>query len=412
MNPILATIVFAGACLAEAAEGVSEDSASQPDVVLHDTMPSVVEAVEAGILQWRETLTFSGNYHHRMGAGLTLEDALAGRFVDPETEKPLAAVHPKDTESADGFLAKSPDAFRWSYRRINALRSRGRIRINPSFDLVAGHGVVARYVFPAAGVGGSVTVTRSSGSGFLDRFPCRGIPIAPFFAVSTGKENLFASAKESPEHRRWGYRRIASDKLLVVVDRTAAVPVGESASQLTIQCHYVIRTNSRLPLVESIATYLTQDGAKRELVTKTEFSDFVRLKDGTEVSRRVACAVMKRSSSVRPGESLWISRIWHCSNLDTNVPSDRAFVLTVPEGTTVKGLRASSTTRFDISAIRPEDVIASGNDVIRQGNESRPFVTPLSASRMIRYRILGSFFLVLGLIVLAIWYRRRGRPGL
>ncbi len=387
-----------------------------------DTMPEIVEAIDAGLAEWMSRVTFRGHYRHRIGAAFTVEDALAGRFVDPETGNRLLKPHPKDPESADGFVAKTEEAFRWEYRRITAIHRNGNSVTNPSFDIAVANGVIVEHR-PAykLGVGqtgaGLVSVYLVTKKGLEGRFPCKGPPTMPLFAVAGSTGRPFSPREGYNERTRWAIRQIDPTRLVVAVERVTNAPKGTQAQSVGLRDYYWIKMGRRYPVVERIDSYEMRYGQVGDLGSRTVFSDLCVVGNGCVIPRHVS-SVLRLDTRARNGKRLWLGRSWHSDDLGRKKPTRADFVISVPKGTIIEGLPGKRDSVFDVMSIDPKSVVAptSGpaqSATVTSGSTvtSGPSVPPeWNPTNLVRLGGIG--LILLGVACLAVLMRRPRRAML
>ena len=394
--------------------------ASPPEnLAFEEKMPPVVEAIDTAIAEWMRVVTFCGNYRHRVGVALSRENALAGRFIDPKTGERLRTVHPDDSESADGFVAKTEDAFRWSYHRITPLAHQANYIVNSSFDIAASNGVVVQYrPLQAAGrrrIGGVVSVFLAKDDGLKGRYPCPGPPFMPLFAVAGTTGRPLSPREGYNERTRWAVKQRGAKDLLIVIERAPASPKGIETGDMRFLSYYHFTLSGRYPVLNRVTSgSSTGDYAATapqfETMPVTELSSFVPAGKGCSVPRHVASAMPIELRSAA-GKKLWLGRIWHSDDLGKCQPSKDDFLITVPEGTRIEGISGKNDRVFDVQSIQSEDVVSATAGPAPPSAFARENLSPTSVGTgsSAYIRLFGIALAMVGLICLAFFYRGKAR---
>ncbi len=388
---------------------VSDDLTNVP---LQDEMPPLVAALDAGICRWREVVEFAGHYRHRLAFALSEADALSWRFVDPETLQPVDDdfVAPNDPESADGFVAKRADAFRWKHIRITKVVRSGNMVVNAPFDLAVANGVRVEYRPPfgqsnGRRFGGAVEVTLIRQTGVAARFPPVAVSEMPLFAVAGSDEFRFRQLGDQAARLRWAYRQLAPSRVVVIVERIMAPAVGGDKPQLPTvgsRTHYFVRTDATYPVVERIESYYVDDGQTKERVTTTAMSDFVSC-GPCLVPRRVVTTIRTLEPRKKGGPALWLARTWKSDDVGKRAPRDDDFTITVPKGTDVDGVRDRHRTSFPVLRMSRDDVVATAlkpREAAPLGEEE-PAERVAGVSELWSARVIGGIVLLAGVLLVA-----------
>lgn len=333
------------------------------------------KVLEAAIDQWYEQVEFVCSYEITRAEALSLDDALAGKAVQG-TSKPYSY----------GKVVKKGGKTRQSlnYHDPPKQVSANEITFKPSEGV--SNGEVEIYYSP----NGDFTVptisfNRLEQRSNRDRFQWQ------FLGPEVSPLNLTGSARAHPL-RSLGERAVLAGEPKVTGTNAGEIQIEmeRTDGSLAVKLIVTIDVRSTLPNAERFELRNRENGASYERVFVAQSSDFVN-HNNAKIPRRIA-------SATRMQNDRWRSVVWTSKDLGQREPTDEDFVLTVPAGVRVYGLkklpRSDRPMKFDLDQITPADLL----------QESRAAAPPVDAQWR---RIAGLFAGLTALVLVYAWRRWR-----
>ena len=340
------------------------------------TQAATLKVLEAAIDQWYEELICCGTYNYYVGAAKSVDDALAGNYVPGSR----ARQH-------FGVIVKSGRRVRQSLTYAGIVGTVAKEQSTPtSMDAVAIGDLEATF-FPKH------QKTRPQVSAESRQRDSKNWHQPRHFVGMRSPLNITGNADPHPLH--------AFDKLEGEVLETNVSTVDAAHVQVTIRKSYdegearlvvTFWTEPATPVVETIRmSYSRRNRPDLEIINQC--GDFVDC-HGLLVPRTIRSAA---NATIQETKT-WMAFEWRSDDLGAREPKDEDFVLTLPAGTLVHGIkrlpRSDRVSKLDLSQLTLADLVGEGE-----------LVPPPVASQW--QRIAWLFAGLTALVLLYAWWRWR-----
>lgn len=353
----------------------------------------VVSALIAAIAEWREQVEFACRFTYRESFVHTREIGLTGEWGSRVGKA-------EEENRAEGVYCKRRDQIRLAmdYGRppdVTASRDgSGSHRTNESFDEVS-VGQLSALFAVQRGVSKDMVrvVERSSEADSAYRS-------GPMDNVSYPNPFNWGGGRDGSELVRLGQR---SSKSVETVDSehlaVTMVLGGESTSTTTYRLVFWMKPTIPVIVRKEIVERL---GGETKFESVGIASDFVKC--GAAMMARRIRYVGGPVTDIRSNESGFLTKEWWSSDLGDRPPNDEDFVITIPSGVEVKGLRDLPTRfpwRLDLSELKVSDLAPTAND------EAQVATRWTGATGRWRIGATAVGALLLTVVAFLLWRRRR-----
>lgn len=352
----------------------------------------LADALQAGIEEWRQTIEFVGRYRYRQAMADSKEDALSGRF---------GKVVGKPEDVVVGMIAKKGSDMRWSveFDRPPVKQGASKEATNVSFDAATVGNLQVNY-FPKRGsFGNSATVS-------VRPEETEDLIQAGQFNRDVPNPFSFNGGTDGKPFERFMARPGYGEKLRIEVLPPKSDAIGLSFIRVGDDGHKIVSavrftTEYSPPVIESISVRIEF----RSEITESSMiaSQFVQCNGGAIAThlRQVQGPVTVANSRTKK----WIAREWISADLGVREPTNQDFVLTIPAGVSIRGLKKpplrDKPFELDLRALTEDDLYAGPLELGDVQFEDRP-----ASNLFPRLLWTGLGTIAVGLLLFIFWRRR------